>query len=200
MKGSIKDTVLDPNASVTFVDGEFYNRDLNNFGPTIGFAWDVFKDGRTAIRGGYSLSFVNEETVTVGTNSTGTNAGLSTAVTNTSLYSYLNNGVPVVATPAFKPTRTLSDQLGVSLTSGVGGIDPGLAQPHVHQMSVGISRQLPWGFAGEARYVGTFGRGIWRGVDYNQIDAGGAFLAGLPPRAQQRVPGAGRKRGVRPGL
>ena len=43
-------------------------------------------------------------------------------------------------------------------------------------MSVGISRQLPWSFAAEARYVGTFGRGIWRGLDYNQIDAGGAFL------------------------
>ena len=176
MKGSIQDTVLDPNATVTFADGAFYNRDLNNFGPTIGFAWDVFKDGRTAIRGGYSLSFVNEETVTVGTNISGTNAGLSTAVTNSNQFAYLNNGVPVVATPTFKPTRTMADQLAVSITGGIGGIDPGLAQPHVHQMSVGISRQLPWGFAGEARYVGTFGRGIWRGVDYNQIDAGGAFL------------------------
>ena len=96
MKGSIKDTVLDPSATVTFVDGEFYNKDLNNFGPTIGFAWDVFKDGQTAVRGGYSLSFVNEETVTVGTNSAGTNAGLSTAVTKSNLYAYLNNGVPVV--------------------------------------------------------------------------------------------------------
>jgi len=176
MKGSIKDTVLDPSASVTFVNGDFYNKDLNNFGPTAGFAWDVFKDGRTAIRGGYSLSFVNEETVTVGTNSSGTNAGLSTGVTNTGLYSYLNAGVPVVATPSFKSTRTMADQLAVSLTGGVGGIDPGLAQPHVHSISVGLSRQLPWAFTGEARYVGTFGRGIWRGVDYNQIDAGGAFL------------------------
>ena len=176
MTGSIKDTVLNPAASITFVDGNLYNKDLNNFGPTVGFAWDVFKDGRTAIRGGYSLSFVNEETVTVGTNSTGTNAGLSTAVTNSSLYSYLANGVPTVAAPAFKPVRTLPDQLAVSVTGGVGGIDPELSQPHVHQISVGISRQLPWSFAGEARYVGTFGRGIWRGLDYNQIDAGGAFL------------------------
>ncbi len=175
-KGSIKDTVLDPSATVTFVDGDFYNQDLNNFGPTVGFAWDVFKDGRTAVRGGYSLSFVNEETVTVGTNIAGTNAGLSTAVTRSNLYSYLNAGVPVVPTPAFKSVRTLPDQLAVSLTGGVGGIDPELSQPHVHQVSAGISRQLPWSFAAEARYVGTFGRGIWRGLDYNQIDAGGAFL------------------------
>jgi hypothetical protein len=40
---------------------------------------------------------------------------------------------------------------------------------------VGLSRELPWSFAGEARYVGTFGRGIWRGIDFNQINPRGAF-------------------------
>ena len=41
--------------------------DLNNFGPTVGVAWDPFKDGKTSVRAGYSLAFVNEEGVTVGT-------------------------------------------------------------------------------------------------------------------------------------
>ena len=39
----------------------------------------------------------------------------------------------------------------------------------MHQVSVGVSRELPWRFAGEARYVGTFGRGLWRG-DRSQSD------------------------------
>ena len=59
-------SMLDPADAVTFVDGDFYKKDLNNFGPTIGFAWDVTKDGKTAVRGGYSLTFVNEDTITVG--------------------------------------------------------------------------------------------------------------------------------------
>ena len=42
--------------------------DYNNWAPRIGFAWDPFSDGRTAVRGGYSLAFVNEETITVGRN------------------------------------------------------------------------------------------------------------------------------------
>ena len=33
--------MLDPTTQVTFVDGDFYNKDLNNFGPTVGFAWDL---------------------------------------------------------------------------------------------------------------------------------------------------------------
>jgi hypothetical protein len=36
-----------------------YPRDLNNFGPVVGFSWNVpwFGEGRTVLRGGYSITF-----------------------------------------------------------------------------------------------------------------------------------------------
>jgi hypothetical protein len=170
-----RDVLLDPSGRVTLVDGAFYKKDLNNFGPTVGFAWDPFKTGRTSVRGGYSLTFVNEETITVGRNAAIGNAGLQTAASLTNLYAKVGTGVPVVPTPEFKSTRSYADQIGVSLISAAFGIEPDIKQPKVHQVSVGTSRELGWNFAGEVRYVGTFGRDLWRGLDFNQINPGSAF-------------------------
>jgi hypothetical protein len=177
LNGGFSQTMLNPATTVTFVDGDFYKKDLNNFGPTVGFAWDLTKDGKTAVRGGYSLTFVNEETVTVGRAASRGNAGLSSAVTLSNQFTSVNAGVPVIPAPRFLTTRTLADQIALSATGALWGIDPDIQSPKVHQVSIGIQRELPWSTAVEARYVGTFGRDIWRGTDFNQVQISPDFLA-----------------------
>ena len=172
----IREVMLDPNGTVGFVEGRFWNKDLNNFGPVVGFAWDPFKDGKTSVRGGYTLAFVNEESITVGRTASLDNAGLVSGVALTNQFTFLNGGVPRVPTPTFLPSRNYLQQLALSPFSAVGGIEPNLRQPYVHQFSFSISRELKYDLAVEGRYVGTFGRDIFRGIDLNQLNAGGAFL------------------------
>ena len=171
-----EETLMSPDTVISFIDGGMWNSDYNNFGPTVGFAWDPFKDGKTAVRGGYSLTFVPEESITVATNSLGANAGLATTNQLSSLYAKYGAGVPEVPTPVFKSERTLADQRALNSSAPMGMPDPDLAQPKVHQVSIGVSRELPWSLAAEVRYVGTFGRDIWKGIDYNQIQIPQAFL------------------------
>jgi hypothetical protein len=169
--------MLDPSTTVTFTDGDYWRKDLNNFGPTVGFAWDVTKDGRTAVRGGYSLTFVNEETVTVGRNAARGNTGLTNTPVLSNQYTSVSAGVPQIPTPVFLPTRTLANQMATSATAVLWGIDPEITSPQVHQVSFGIQRELPWSMAVEARFVGSYGRDIWRGIDYNQVKISQEFLA-----------------------
>jgi hypothetical protein len=181
---SFSEVMRDPNTIISFANGDYYKKDLNNFGPTVGFAWDVTKDGKTAVRGGYSLTFVNEDAATVGRSAARGNAGLSTNVNLTQQYTQVAAGVPIPSTPAFLTERTLENQRAVNATGILWGIDPGLVSPHVHQVSVGIQREIGFSTAVEARYVGTFGRDIWRGVDFSPIQYNADFLADFK-RARQ---------------
>jgi hypothetical protein len=177
LNGSFEQTMLDPATRLEFINGDMYNKDLNNFGPTVGFNWDPTSDGKTAVRGGYSLTFVNEESVTVGRAASRGNAGLTTTRQLTQLYTTVDSGVPAVPVPTFLSERTLADQVALGPTQILWGIDPNLRAPYVHQASVGIQREIGWATAVEVRYVGTFGRDIWRGRDYNQLTFSPEFLA-----------------------
>ena len=177
---AVQAALLSPSTTLQFVNGDFYNKALNNFGPSIGFAWDPFKDGKTSIRGGYTMAFVNEETLRVAGNATvDGNPGLSANGLVNNQFTTVNAGVPVVPTPIFKVPRTFADQLVLSPTSAAQAMNPNIQTPFVHEIDFGIQREIGKDFAVEVRYVGTLGRDLWQGLDLNQNNAGhnAAYLA-----------------------
>ena len=121
----------------------FYKPDKNNFAPNFSFSWDPFGEGKTAIRGGYSISYVIDSLIQTAENAAiDGNDGLTSVVMRPNINATVSGGLPSVATPTFKVPRTLKDQQAILENPTVFTIDPNLRTPYVQQWNLGIERQI----------------------------------------------------------
>lgn len=144
-----------------------YRPDRNNFAPNIGVAWDPFGDGKTSIRGGYSISYFNDETLTAVRNNANTNPGLSTVITRTGLVANAS-AAPAVPTPAFQVPITQAQNYANNSQVALGIPDPNLRTPFMQQYTLSVQRDIR-GTVLEVRYAGNYGTKLLRAYDYNQV-------------------------------
>lgn len=211
------DAALNPNGVYQIVGtnfgkpGDFSKMDKNNFGPTISFAYSPeFSEsgflgkmmpggGKTVFRGGYRISYNNNEYVRTPDNAYVQLVGLGTQSLNafqtingnstTQLRSILTpradaaTFIPVpgnFTTPSL-PTLPITYQArndAAGKTGLVWVFDPNIQTPMVHEYNFGIQREIGFKSVIEARYVGSFSNSIWRSIDANQVDIrNNGFLA-----------------------
>ena len=165
----------DPNAVLDFAGKgtgrSFLARDLDNFAPNFSFACDPFKDGKTSVRGGFSIAYAIDNNATVLNNSSvGGNAGLQSGVTITTLTGTVSGGGLIqVPVPAFKVPRTLVDQLSLSQSPTLFTTEYNLKTPYAEQWNIGIEREIMKDTALSVGYVGNRGVQLTRGLDTNQV-------------------------------
>lgn len=145
-----------------------YRRDRNNFAPNVGLAWDVFGNGRTAFRAGYSISHVNDQSLYAPVTIAWFNEGLQATAEDTGLSGRISTGLPKIATPQYKVPRKFEDNYAINPTTAYGLVDPNLRTPYVQQWSVGLQHNLKL-FTLEARYVGNHAVKGYRAFDLNQV-------------------------------
>jgi hypothetical protein len=187
--------ILDPNGKFQFVggntgkEGTFYNGDKNNFSPNVSFAYSprsssgfgryLLGEGKTVLRAGYRISYINDELFKSVNNAGAGNPGFSQglnavnpATGTTALNGRIDN-LPVIPTPTFVGNRTFAgnnNAPGASFFSTVYAIDPNIRAPRVQEFNVGIQREIGFNSVLEVRYVGTRSKDLLRAIDVNQVD------------------------------
>lgn len=187
---NVREAVLDPNGSYGFVDGFIANPDRANFAPNISFAWDIPGLGRqTVLRGGYSISYVNDQAIAAPRNALEGNDGLSTVVNRNDIFGYLSRDVQNLlqssfGAPQFVVPRTYLQNFDLDNTAAAFAVNPDIKTPYFHQWNVSIDREISNNMVLSLRYVGNKSTNLIRGIDLNQVDVVNNGFAADVLRAQ----------------
>jgi hypothetical protein len=168
-------------------DHDIWNKDLEDYGPRIGFAYDVLGNQKAVVRGGFGISYdrmynnifenlrFNPPFFAIGELGyflTGTGPITDSAVKNLVTVPFTLAG-----TDTFYPPVS-----GVPLTASLRAMDQNLKAAYYEQAHLGVQYQLAKDLVLESNYVGTFGHRLLAIQGRNNYDGqfSGAGFASTP--------------------
>ncbi len=172
-----------PTNTLRWVEGDLFENDYSKFLPSVGFAWDPFKSGKTSIRANYRISSDRIATFLFGSSIFQSTPGNNIGATNSAFGAggglFRNVAATIVGLAPTTTPATLR-QPAVFGTGSINVIDPDLQFPQIHSWSLSFQRELWKGNVLEVNYIGKHGVHLLGGYNANQVNVNAT------------VPGAGQ--------
>ena len=158
-----------PSTTLNWVPGNLYKNDVNNFGPSVGVAWDPGGNGKSAVRGNYRIAYDRINTFVLSSSIFQSIPGITTGVVNTSYGQgggRLRDGLPSIA-PTASPTDFLQPAVSANSTRVV---DPEFQSPLTHGWAISYQREVWNKTMLEIAYVGRRAQNLFGAYNVNQAE------------------------------
>ncbi len=162
-----------PSNNIKWVPGQLFKTAYNNIEPSLGFAWDPFKTGKTSIRGNYRLASDRFATFLFGSSifqSTPGNTLPSTNANYGAAGGLYRNVAPVIVALLPNQTPDAARTPASFSTNAISVIDPDLRYPQIHEFSLSFQREIGKGNVVEVTYIRKHAAHLLGGYNANQAN------------------------------
>jgi carboxypeptidase family protein len=159
-----------PSDTLAWTHGLLYKDAWRNFGPSIGVAWDPFKNGKSSVRANYRLAYDRMNTFVLSASVFQSIPGEALQIENRSFGQAggrIADGIPTL-TPDPSVTPASLRQPPSFSTNAITAVDPSWTPPQVHEWSLGIQRQVGSNTVFELNYIGHHAVHLFGAYDANQ--------------------------------